>query len=306
MSERIAPKSPPRRGGVKLRSEVDQLVQRAPQSTQPIVAAWLQWLNDIFGTAMIIAAAEEARQGRLASLLITEGKAIATIKGGARPSTVTIQFPALAASQWDTLIEQMASNSAAEANLLAGQLPTGAMEVAEAAGAPLAPSVNEQPMINCDPPRTEAESERAGVIVALCILERIVAEPRIIFALRGRTIEHVLEQLRDARVMQVQGGAAAHGDPFLSRTMVAAPPLEECLDDFWGSGAMLTELEQLPPAHHAPHALLRRLGPSPLGGKFPLVGLLASVYDVVSESAKRVRDRVEQGDEESHGNNSSQ
>jgi hypothetical protein len=27
--------------------------------------------------------------------------------------------------------------------------------------------------------------------------------------------------------------------------------------------------------------LLRRMGPSPMGGKFPMVGLLASIYDSI-------------------------
>jgi hypothetical protein len=57
----------------------------------------------------------------------------------------------------------------------------------------------------------------------------------------------------------------------------------------------------MPPPQHAPHALLRRLGPSPLPGRFPLVGLLASVYDTVAEEAIRLRDRAERLDEANSG-----
>ncbi len=39
----------------------------------------------------------------------------------------------------------------------------------------------------------------------------------------------------------------------------------------------------------AKHALLRRLGSSPLEGRFPITGLLASIYDTVSEQARRIR-----------------
>jgi hypothetical protein len=35
---------------------------------------------------------------------------------------------------------------------------------------------------------------------------------------------------------------------------------------------------------------LRRLGASPLGGKFPLVGLLASIYDSLRTRGLRIRD----------------
>jgi hypothetical protein len=40
----------------------------------------------------------------------------------------------------------------------------------------------------------------------------------------------------------------------------------------------------------APHALLRRLGQSPLQGKFPLVGLLASIYDSIAEDGRKLRE----------------
>jgi len=42
----------------------------------------------------------------------------------------------------------------------------------------------------------------------------------------------------------------------------------------------------------APHALLRRRGPTPLQGKFPLVGLLASIYDSIAEHGRKLRDEV--------------
>jgi hypothetical protein len=41
----------------------------------------------------------------------------------------------------------------------------------------------------------------------------------------------------------------------------------------------------------AAHALLRRLGQSPLQGKFPLVGLLASIYDSMAARGRELRER---------------
>jgi hypothetical protein len=59
------------------------------------------------------------------------------------------------------------------------------------------------------------------------------------------------------------------------------PPLEQCIADFWRPTAALEDAESAPTAEHVPHALLRRMGPSPMGGKFPMVGLLASIYDSI-------------------------
>ena len=87
--------------------------------------------------------------------------------------------------------------------------------------------------------------------------------------------------------------APAQGDPMIPESQVEPPPLEQCLDEFWRIGARLSELETKPPPQHVPHALLRRLGPSPMNGKFPLVGLLASIYDTVANQARRIRDKDE-------------
>ena len=75
-------------------------------------------------------------------------------------------------------------------------------------------------------------------------------------------------------------------------TLELAPealPLERCLDSFWRPGRQIDEMpSETEP--FAPHALLRRLGPSPLQGKFPLVGLLASIYDSIAENGRKLRD----------------
>src|SRR5207253_2574024 len=63
------------------------------------------------------------------------------------------------------------------------------------------------------------------------------------------------------------------------------PPLEQTLETFWDSGSGLDRLDlpiEPPPVSHP---LLRRLGPSPFAaGGFPLVGLLATCYEQISES----------------------
>jgi hypothetical protein len=82
----------------------------------------------------------------------------------------------------------------------------------------------------------------------------------------------------------------------IPESQIQPPPLASCIEEFWRAGPELAELEHRPPPQHAPHALLRRLGPSPLNGRFPLAGLLASVYDTVSEAAKRMREEAERSE----------
>ena len=64
--------------------------------------------------------------------------------------------------------------------------------------------------------------------------------------------------------------------------------------DLTTTAGKLADFEQLAAQQHVPHALLRRLGSSPLGGKFPLVGLLASVQDSLRAKAIELRQRIEE------------
>jgi hypothetical protein len=66
--------------------------------------------------------------------------------------------------------------------------------------------------------------------------------------------------------------------------------LEESIESFWNFAGEPPELVRCDARHHAAHALLRRLGPSPLPGRFPIMGLLASIYDEVSTRARAMLD----------------
>jgi hypothetical protein len=58
------------------------------------------------------------------------------------------------------------------------------------------------------------------------------------------------------------------------------------VDRFWEAGPELEQVDLPVEVPQVSHALLRRLGPSPFPeSRFPLVGLLATCYDVVSKRA---------------------
>ncbi len=129
--------------------------------------------------------------------------------------------------------------------------------------------------------------------VLYIMADRLEAEPLLIFSLRGLPAEQLLDRLLHAREIREHGVAAAHADPMIPETQIPPQPLGECLDDFWRAGTELSDLEHAATIAHLPHALLKRLGPTPLPGKFPMVGLLASIYDSVSLYARDLRERAE-------------
>jgi uncharacterized Zn finger protein len=143
------------------------------------------------------------------------------------------------------------------------------------------------------------------------VAERLGNDTFLIFALRGIQRDELLEQLRSRRTRQTNSRAAEPGAavvpadtrpvpvylPRLPGADEAATPLEQSIDHFWVSGPGLHHIELAMGQPDVCHPLLRRLGSSPfdaaVGAKFPLVGLLATCYDVVTQHAlDEERDRI--------------
>jgi uncharacterized Zn finger protein len=200
----------------------------------------------------------------------------------------------------------MVTEAVYAAKLLAGEFPAGFDELMSSMIEPqwlriadwpeprteisvTGPSRQLRSSCTCDDDPPCKHGAAAGFIVA----ERLLEQPMLIMTLLGMPADQVLEQLKRTRSIQSRGMTSAHADALAPESRVQAPPLEACIDDFWRNppgSAELSDLENQPPLEHVPHALLRRLGPSPLNGKFPMVGLLASVYDAVSAAATKLRD----------------
>ena len=130
--------------------------------------------------------------------------------------------------------------------------------------------------------------------VMTLLADRFSADPFLIFTLRGMPGAELLERLSQRRAVAGAVGASSGASPIYLPHLpgisdMAPEALESALDRFWTVGPTL-DLVDLPiEAPEVPHPLLRRLGPSPFdaatGAKFPLVGLMATCYDVISAAA---------------------
>jgi uncharacterized Zn finger protein len=125
--------------------------------------------------------------------------------------------------------------------------------------------------------------------LAYLIAHKLASEPFLLFAMRGMEGRDLLERLRQHRTLA--GAAGGSSSVYPQRVPgvsdVQFPSLEESLDRFWEAGPGLEQLDVPLAPPQVSHPLLRRLGPSPFtGAKFPLVGLLASCYDVIGEKAQ--------------------
>lgn len=278
------------RGGMKIRGN------EGPVPKSWLTTSWVEFIEELVSIEELIEAKEYARIGQTISVDILPGLIEAKIQGrSARPYVTQLHFPQLSEQQWQQVIDAMAFEAVYAAKLLADELPQGTQDLFTKLGLQLLPPADSI-RVDCDC-SFDGPCKHAAT-AAYLIMQQLDITPLLILTLRGLEAEHVVERITQARAIHSHGQAAAHPDPVLADLQEPALALDQCLEEFWRPGPELSELEHMPPPQHAPHALLRRLGPSPLGGKFPLVGLLASIYDTVSQAAIKLRDHAERIDEE--------
>lgn len=280
------------RGGLRLQSK------EGPRADNWIAVRWLKLMEAAVPQDARTEGVAYARSGQTLELHISKGGAIeARVQGrAARPYITRLRLGALTESQWNQLVAAMSSEAMYAAKLLAGEMPTGLDELFRSMAIELLPPRADALSVECS--CAESKPCKHAAAAGFLIADRLSDAPSLLFDLYGMPADHVLDKLRQVRAAQAAGGALAEDVPAWLANIpgVQPPPLEASMDDFWRCGPQLAELEHAPPPQHVAHALLRRLGPSPMNGKFPLVGLLASVYDEVAEAAIRIRDRAERLD----------
>lgn len=257
---------------------------------------WLRLIEARIEPAVMTAGLEYARAGQIVNVEFRAGAIEARVQGrSSRPYQTILHVPSLTPGQWEPAIEAMAAEAVYVAKLLANELPAATDDLLASLELSLLPESADSLEFQCD--CTEVHPCKHVAAVTYLVAERLAENPLLIFTLLGMPADRVLERLRRARTIQAHGVASAHADALIPESQVLPPPLEACLDEFWRGGTELAELENRPPPQHISHALLRRLGPSPMNGRFPLVGLLASVYDTVSAAATQLRDQTERDDD---------
>lgn len=276
------PEGPRRvRGGIKLKSR-DGVIP-----STPLTDALVRRIEGGIPTDERDEGVRYARLGQILTMQHDGGVLRARVQGSApRPYEVSIPFGVWTDAQWDQIIEAMAAEAVYVVKLLADELPDGIDTLLEPLGLELLPGPD-TPLVPSCPCGRDGRCRHAAAL-AYVFAEQLAKNPLMVFTLRGMPVDQLLERLRQTRTLQAHGVAAAHFDPMIPESKKEPPPLEMCVDEFWRAGRGIDDAQIAPPSKHLPHALLRRLGPSPLPGKFPLVGLLASIYDAVAEHAARI------------------
>ncbi|MCB9845757.1 MAG: hypothetical protein H6811_07215 [Phycisphaeraceae bacterium] len=264
-----------------------------------VAGRWVRMLEQDVPGDVLVRGREMARAGAVRELTISSGRARAKLQTrGAPPAFCEICVETFSRSAWDQIIGSLANRAAYAAHLLASELPPNIEDVFAPLGLRLFPLDASEVTVecSCDEDQWCPHVAASGILLA----DQLATEPFAMFALRGIDAEEFREGLRSRRALLGSTGAVPVHATALSRGWQGGPPtIDGGSGAFWRAGPELNQVAAPlePPA--VSHPLLRRLGPSPfVASRFPLVGLLATCYELISDS---VLPEHEAGDQPANG-----
>ena len=271
--------------GIKARS------QRGAFAKSWWAEQWIAALERLVDSGRLSRGRSYARKGQVLSIEETKDGIAARVQGSQRrPYQISIQIAPLTDAQWDKVIDALSEQALFTAQLLAGEMPQNIEQAFSAAGVSLFPSKRGDLKTDCSCP--DYANPCKHVAATHYILgERFDEDPFLLFRLRGRTQEQILQALRQRRAGQLE---MLVEEPAEAETAV---PLEDCLEHFWELGAPLDNIPVSirPPAVEMP--LLKRLGEATFIPEPGIEALLRPAYQTIGREAIQAAFQEEENEE---------
>ncbi|MGI9013550.1 MAG: hypothetical protein ACR2GY_04790 [Phycisphaerales bacterium] len=247
-----------------------------------VAAPLLQTLTSIFSSALVEEGEQYAQAGQVLSATAAAGFVRGDVQGvRKRAEVVEIDWPQWDETAWLAIATAINQQPAIEAGIRAGLQVDSLVALLNELVLELIPSAEEwqKQVLRCSCGQSSCWHLCATFLL---VIEKVHEDPLQLLLLRGRSIEQLLELLQQQRQIQTHGRALAHAELALEDHQQSLA-LEDLLPVYWARPRPHRDEAATSIQRYAPHALLKRLGPSPLPGRFPIVGLLASVYDEVAQ-----------------------
>lgn len=243
---------------------------------------WIAALERLVDSGRLSRGRTYARKGQVLSIDEIKDGIAARVQGSMRtPYRISIKINHLTDAEWDKVIDALAEQAIFTAQLLAGEMPQDIEQAFERAKVSLFPAARRDLQTDCSCP--DYSNPCKHIAAAHYILgERFDEDPFLIFRLRGRTQEQVMQELRKRRA----GSDEAVEDEAEEAEVVI--PLEEQIENFWDVRASLEgfALSIRPPAIEMP--LLKRLGEANFVPEPGLQSVLSAVYQAISRKTLQV------------------
>jgi uncharacterized Zn finger protein len=240
---------------------------------------WIAALERLVDSGRLARGRSYARKGQVLSIDETKNGIAARVQGSIRtPYKISIKINHLTDAEWDKVIDALSEQAIFTAQLLAGEMPQDIEQAFERAKVSLFPSNRKDLQTDCSCP--DYSNPCKHIAAAHYILgERFDEDPFLIFRLRGRTQEQVMQELRKRRAgsEEVVEEEAEESDVIV--------PLEEQIENFWEVRAPLEgfAVSIRPPAIEMP--LLKRLGEANFVPEPGIQNILSAAYQVISRRA---------------------
>ncbi|NPV87160.1 MAG: hypothetical protein HPY45_14275 [Anaerolineae bacterium] len=244
---------------------------------------WIEAMERLLDYGRLARGRSYARRGQVLSIEETKDGIHARVQGSRpKPYTVTIRVEPLSDAQWEQVIDALAEQALFAAQLLAGEMPHDIEDAFQTAGVSLFPARRSDLATHCSCPDWANPCKHIAATHYI-LGERFDEDPFLLFRLRGRNQEQILEALRQRRAGIGETDEAEEEE---ADALETSPPLTENLERFWSLAAPLEPfpIEIKPPAITMP--LLKRLGDPPFAPD--LQSLLYPAYHAVSQFALAV------------------
>ena len=281
-----APKKPPPERGIRMKKA----------GTTWWGQRWIEALENVLrgDSARLARGRTYARAGRTHDLVVKGGKVTSKVTGSrATPYKITIELTELSAPAWKKAIDGLAKKAQFSAELLAGQMPQTIDEVFVEAGVSLFPKQRADLKTSCSCPDWGDPCKHVAA-THYVLGEALDRDPFLLFELRGRTKDQVLDALRAARGGGSETPAKKAGKskvtPEASTIEVPTVKLGKLK-----AGEYEKPREPLPTLHFSfgepvTHgAVLRQLGaPTAWEGDASPADILAPLVRAAAETARRI------------------
>lgn len=269
-------------GGIKTKSE------RGAIGSTWWSKRWIGVLESFSMGTRLTRGRSYARQGQVISIDVQPGIVTAKVQGSQpKPYNIKIRLKPLSDQDWDKVTEAMAAQALFAAKLLAGEMPTNIEEAFHAVNLSLFPTAVQDLVTDCSCPDWANPCKHIAAVYYL-LAERFDEDPFLIFKLRGRIKEQIIQTLREKRTQTLPAESVSLSEDDGASEADNSTLLEEKLETFWQAGEGLEAFRVNPTAPEIDKAILKRLGDAPFAvdGR-NLAALLAKAYDVVDDALEQ-------------------
>src|SRR6266446_7033451 len=263
-------------GGIKTKKEYGQIGETWWSKR------WIAVLESFNMGARLTRGRSYARQGQVISIDVEPGMVEAKVQGSQpKPYKVEIRLKTLSDQDWENVTEAMASQAIFAAKLLAGEMPKNIEEAFGAVKLSLFPTALKELETSCSCPDWANPCKHIAAVYYL-LAERFDEDPFLIFKLRGRTKEQIIETLREKRAVTTPAESSTPTASTEAMSPAETTPLTEDLSTFWQLRGDLSSFPVRPSVPQIDKAILKRLGEAPFTvGKQNVTSLLAKAYEEV-------------------------